>query len=130
MSGEQDNAGLPEGPDAEYRTAPPDPESIDYRGSVLPVIPEPPPEEVPPESDRFQFTMAEWFLLVTFAAVFLSMLGYVPRATFAALAGLGLLAFAAVISYYKPSRAIFRLAWWVLLAIYALTAIAALLAGS
>jgi len=43
MTGEENNAGPPEAPDDEYPTAPPDPESVDYRASVLPIIPEPPP---------------------------------------------------------------------------------------
>ena len=129
MTGEDHNAGPPETPDDEYPIAPPDPESVDYRASVLPIIPQP-PEAEPAQIDRFQFSMAEGFLLVTFAAVFLGILGYFPRATAAALAGLGMLAAAAMISYCKPVPAIFHVAWWVMLAIYAITCVAALVAGS
>ena len=91
--------------------------------------------DVPPQPKaRYQFSLAEMFLVISLAAVILSVLGYLPGGyspeNFAGVAGFGVLAALVVLGYLKPERPIVHLAWWVLLVVYLGACMTALLLAS
>jgi hypothetical protein len=136
MSDRGDNVNRPNKPDEPddvYSVAPPDPEVVDYKPSVYPVVHQQPPEPEPQEDDRFQFTLAELLLFTAVASFFLSILGLLPggytAANFAGLTGAGVLLSLGVLAVLKPSRAIIRLGWWAMVVVYALACVVAIIRG-
>ncbi len=91
--------------------------------------------DAPPRPNaRYQFSLAEMFLVISLAAVILSVLGYLPGGyspeNFAGVAGFGVLAALVVLAYLKPKRFIVHMVWWALLVFYLGACIAALLVAS
>jgi hypothetical protein len=124
MSDQSNEAGKPEPTDDGYRIDPSDPGIVDHEPAVYPLYPEPAVEEVPEERPG-QFSLAELMLLVTLVAMLLGILGLFPPDYAAGLAGLGALASTIVLTFVKSHTTVFRVLWWAMLFIYALTCIVA-----
>ncbi len=73
----------------------------------------------------FQFSVGHLLLLTTAASLVLGILQLFPAEYAAGLAGLGALLCMAFLIIWKPDQAWAYLAWWVMLAIYALVSVTA-----
>jgi len=117
--------------DGEYPLGRPDPERPTRELAGDPLL-SPPAEEIPPKA-RFQFTLAEMFVLTIGVSVFLSLVASVPGGFATAYAagclGIGVL-LARVVLWLVPSRrAIVYVGWWVTFGMYLLLCLAALVRG-
>jgi hypothetical protein len=89
-----------------------------------PVHPPPLPE---PPSSSVRYSLGELLALITVSALLLAPIRYLGAALFAAASGALAFIVLVYISLAKPSRGIVHVAWWVLLVIYIVAAVAALL---
>lgn len=80
------------------------------------------PSASPKERAKFQFSLKELLLLVTAAALLLSVIQSLPESLageyLAGLAGLAALLSMGALAATKPDRAIVHLAWWLMMVVY------------
>ncbi len=130
-----------------YAVAPPDPDLVQSRPAMEPIIPEVVREDEPRESRRssgerldfesfrqrfhFQFTLADLFILTTATAMLLGIMRLVSWKwqTAAGLGGVGAFISLAVIVYVEPERRIAQTIWWIILTFYLLACLAAVVTG-
>ncbi len=126
-----------------YAVAPPDPDLMQSRPAMQPIIPQVVDEDEPPQSSRsigehfdfesfrerfhLQFTLADLFILTTASAVLLSIMRLVAwKWQYAAgLGGVGAFVSLVVIAYVEPERRIAQTIWWSILTFYLLACLAA-----
>ncbi|MCE9557142.1 MAG: hypothetical protein K8T91_27660 [Planctomycetes bacterium] len=85
----------------------------------------PPPPEIQPELIRY--SLLELLVLITLTAVMLASIRLLGAAVFAGLTGVLGFFMLVFISLAKPTRGIIHVAWWVLLTVYLVAAVAAVL---
>lgn len=92
-------------------------------------LPSPPPPRFPPTpetpAEPIRYSLFELLLLMTVTAVMLSTIRLLGAAAFAGIAGVVGFIMLVFISLAKPTRGIVHVAWWVILAIYLIAAVAA-----
>ena len=78
-------------------------------------------------SDRVsrQFSLSGLLLLVTFVAVLMGPMVWLPRPVFAGLLGLASIVVLVVISIFNTRHMIVHVAWWLMLVMYVLSVFAA-----
>lgn len=103
---------------------------------VMPeIVPEDDDEEVKrkgePARDRFQFTLRDMLWLTTGVAVWLSAMSIIhwSWSIAAGLAGVAALVSLIVLGVHEPDNPNVRFAWWCIMIVYALTSLAAMVAG-
>jgi len=111
---------------AELSLTPVDPEAIDVRKLHNPPPPRFPAPDSEPAPDPVRYSLRELLLVITLTALLLAPIRYIGAAMFAAISGVMAFLILVYISLAKPSRGIVHVAWWVILAIYVVAAVAAL----
>lgn len=76
-------------------------------------------------NEEQQFTLGGLLLLMTLVGLLLGPVAWLPLPVFAGMLGLGALILLALISVFQAHLAIVKLAWWLMLALYASAAAAA-----
>ena len=127
MSEQADNIDGDAAPEEEYPLVAPESEPEIEDAVWFPGRSGDPHEPEPPEG--FQFTLAELLMLTAVVALFLSTVGLFPGGyaikNFAGVAGVGVLLGMVVLALMQDVRPIIRVAWWVMLGLYALACVAA-----
>jgi len=128
----------PPPPEDVYDVVPPEVKTFAARFDA-PIVPEVVEEEDDDEpvrrpllaKERFQFTIRDMLLLMTGVAVWLSIMSIISWswAIVAGLAGVAAFIGLIVLLIAEPENPSVRFAWWCLLGIYAVTSLAAMVAG-
>jgi len=105
--------------------APPDQEATEVRKAHGPQPVYPPPF-AEPQPDPIRYSLRELLVVITVSALVLAPIRYLGAALFAAVSGVMAFLVLVYISLAKPSRGIVHVAWWVLLLMYVVAAVAAL----
>lgn len=93
------------------------------------VTPEPhfPPPLPPSAEEPVRYSLFELLVLITVTAAMLASIRFLGAAAFAGIAGVLGFFMLVFISLAKPTRGIIHVAWWVILVIYLVAAVAAVL---
>lgn len=134
-------------PEELYAVAKPDPELVQSRLAITPIIPEVVREDEPLENRRsfgegfdfeslrdrfhFQFTLADLFIITTASAL---LLGIMKMLTWkwqyaAGLGGIGAFVCLIVLTYAGTERRTAKTIWWSILTFYLLACLAAVITG-